>query len=347
MYNESDCIFGEVMKKNIICILTICSACLSLLYARGNKAESFPRKDREITIICPQPEGGGTDAIIRALTEELNKDKAAHFTVKNISGRGTSDGTDYVLSLPADGYTILVGGTHTITATMQGKTDGYKKLETIAGLNEDPFVIGVKKNGMYASFGSLVKKAKSGKDVVIGHSGTGSATHASCIGLNIAFGHIFTLQQCAGGAGILEAVKSGACDAGIFSQSEIVAAHDILPVLILTQGHSTLSQLSSVPTFADCGYTVTVPGFSYRSLMVRKGTPQQTKERLADMVTKAYMSYAFQQFQKRNGLIQAYSTLKESDVFMNELIREYMPIMKETDLYSGSGYVSEGLLKAS
>jgi tripartite-type tricarboxylate transporter receptor subunit TctC len=145
MYNESDCIFGEVMKKNIICILTICSACLSLLYARGNKAEIFPRKDREITIICPQPEGGGTDAIIRALTEELNKDKAAHFTVKNISGRGTSDGTDYVLSLPADGYTILVGGTHTITATMQGKTDGYKKLETIAGLNEDPFVIGVKK----------------------------------------------------------------------------------------------------------------------------------------------------------------------------------------------------------
>ena len=335
------------MKKSSIILLIVSFVCLNLMYARGNTSESFPRKDREITIICPQPEGGGTDTIIRALADELNKDKSAHFSVKNIPGRGTSDGTDYVLSLPADGYTILVGGTYTITATMQGKTEGYRKLETVAGLNEDPFVIGVKRGGSYDSFSSLVRKAKTGHAVVIGHSGTGSATHASCIGLNIAFGHVFTLQQCAGGAGILEAVKNGTCDAGIFSQSEIAEANDIQPILILTQGHSTLGQLSGVPTFSDCGYNVAVPGFSYRSLMVRKGTLQQTKERLADMITKAYMSYSFQQFQKRTGLIQVYSTLKESDEFMDELIKEYMPIMKETDLYRGSGYISEELLRVS
>jgi len=320
------------MNRRILTALFISSFFIGIVQAAG-KNKPFPQKDKIITIICPQAAGGGTDAIIRALTTELNKKKGVRVEVKNMPGNGTALGTEYVLNQPADGYTLLVGGTFTITATQQGLTKGYNLLDSIAGLNEDPFIIAVKKQSGYTTFSQLVSDAKKipGK-ISIGHAGKGSANYIACLGVNAALGKPFVVKSYNGGAGVLEAVKKEDCVAGVFSQSELVSSPDLVPLVILTDGHSTLKELSAVPTLSEQGYDIEVPGYSYRALMVKTGTPQAVKSALAGLVNKAFYSASFQKYQKQNGLIQVYTELDKADRFMNALILEYMAIVREAHL---------------
>ena len=98
--------------------------------------ETWPDFEKTITLVVPYGAGGGTDLIFRPLVEEMKTHSDANIVVSNIGGAGSSKGTNEVLGLPADGYTLLASGTHTVAATLQGLTDGYKQLEGIAGLNE-------------------------------------------------------------------------------------------------------------------------------------------------------------------------------------------------------------------
>ncbi|MEN6499044.1 MAG: tripartite tricarboxylate transporter substrate binding protein, partial [Rectinema sp.] len=59
--------------------------------------------------------------------------------------------TNEVINNEADGYMLLAAGTHTTAATMQGLTDGYKKLDYIAALYWDPFIVAVRKDKPWTS----------------------------------------------------------------------------------------------------------------------------------------------------------------------------------------------------
>ena len=120
-------------------------------FAAGHTAESWPDFEKTITVVVPYSAGGGTDMVFRPLIEEMKKFTDANIIVSNVSGAGSSKGTNEVLSLPADGYTLLASGTHTVAATLQGLTEGYKELEGIAGLNWDPFIIAVLKKKPWKS----------------------------------------------------------------------------------------------------------------------------------------------------------------------------------------------------
>lgn len=100
----------------------------------------------------------------------------------------------------------------------------------------------------------------------------GGATGVACVGLNLAFDKNFNVTPFNGGADLLANVLGGHCDAGIFSQSEVVKNIDQLkPIAILTANHSVLSQLTDVPTIAESGYPgISLPGGSFRSFMVKK-----------------------------------------------------------------------------
>lgn len=313
----------------------------SFCFATGKKA--FPAKKSVITIVCPNPPGGGTDAISRALASVIERDNGIKTVVKNIPDNSTATGTDKVLSLPADGYTLLVGGSHVIASTMQGLTKGYTELSTIAALNEDPYIIAVKKDSQFHTFRDIELYAKNNPGKIrLGNAGNGSATGAASIGLSLALNNEFTVLEYTGSAGLYPAIMKNYCDAGIFSQSEIVShKYNLLPIAILTNGHSTLSDFSSVPTLRDEGYNIAVPGFSFRSIMVRKDTPASIKKQLANIIEKAFYSKSFQTFQKQSGLIQVFFKLDKADKFTDDLIKQYEPILRNAGLYklsdSGSG----------
>lgn len=323
-----------MMKRRVFVFgLILCSVFAA--FGTGQAQETWPDFEKTITVIVPYSAGGGTDLIFRPVVEEMKKHTDANIVVSNISGAGSSKGTNEMLSLPADGYTLLASGTHTVSATLQGLTDGYKQLEGIASLNWDPFIIAVLKEKPWNSMKDLVEDAKKnpGK-ICLGNAGMGGATGVASVGISLAFEKVFNVTPFQGGKDLRVNVLGGHCDVGIFSQSEIMANWDKLrPLVILYHQRSALADLSEVPTFKDAGFeNLQVPGGSFRSFSVKKGTPEHVKKKLAEIVKNAYNSDAFQTFMEEKGLLPAYYELEELDKYFQELVDAYVPIMKEAGL---------------
>ena len=305
--------------------------------AAGQQEKPWPDPEKTITVVVPYSAGGGTDLVFRPLVEEMKKHTKANIIVSNIGGAGSAKGTNEVLGLPADGYTVLASGTHTVAATLQGLTEGYDRLEGIAGLNWDPFIIAVLKTKPWKTMRDLVGAAKKtpGK-ISLGNAGMGGATGVASVAINLTFDNAFNVTPFKGGSDLRASVLGGHCDVGIFSQSEMLANKDKLTSLvILYQMRSALPDLKDVPTLKDAGFEdLNVPGGSFRSISVKIGTPEVAKKKLAEIVGNAYRSQAYQDFMKKNGLLPLpkYCELQGLDQYFKELAEGYIPIMKAAGL---------------
>jgi len=324
------------MKKKItLCAVLLCFALSSFAVVQGK--EVWPDPEKTITVVVPYSAGGGTDIAIRPVVEEMKKHTKANIIVSNISGAGSSKATNEVLSLPADGYTLLASGTHTVSATMQGLTDGFKQLDGIGSLNWDPFIIAVLKKRPWKTMKDLIEGAKKNPGKIsLGNAGMGGATGVGSVAINLTFGNVFNVTPFQGGSDLRANVLGGHCDVGIFSQSEILANWDKLtPLVILYHKHSALKDLKNIPTLKEAGFeNLKVPGGSFKSISVKKGTPEGAKKKLAGIVRKAYHSKAYQDFMKKKGLLSPpdYYELTELDNYFGELVRAYKPIMKAAGL---------------
>lgn len=325
------------MKKVSVLVFGLILLAAFAAFAVGQIEDEWPDPEKTITVVVPYSAGGGTDMALRPIIEEMKKHSEAAIIVSNISGAGSSKGTNEVLALPADGYTLLASGTHTVSATMQGLTDGYEQLDGIGSINWDPFIIAVLKSQGWNSMKDLIEAAKKNPGKIsLGNAGMGGATGVASVAINLAFGNIFNVTPFQGGNDLRASVLGGHCDVGIFSQSEILANQDVLvPLVILYHEHSALDDLKDVPTLNEAGFeNLMVPGGSFKSISVKKGTPDAAKKKLAEIVKKAYQSQVYQDFMKEKGLLPppAYYELTELDTYFDELVAAYTPIMKAAGL---------------
>lgn len=74
-----------------------------------------PYPNRPVKLIIPFPPGGSTDLIGRALAQQLSDLWGKQMVVDNRPGAGGSIGADFVAKSPADGYTLLLGHTGTMS----------------------------------------------------------------------------------------------------------------------------------------------------------------------------------------------------------------------------------------
>lgn len=321
------------MKIWRVFLASVLALCLATAFAQGDV--EFPDPDNTISVIVPFGAGGGTDLVIRALVAEMNNFSPSNVIISNIPGAGSANGTNELFTMPADGYSLLTSGTHTVTATLSGLTSGHHELEGIAGLNWDPFIIAVLNTRPYQTFAEMIAEAQRNPGVMcIGNAGLGGATGAASIGLTLAFDNAFNVISFDGGNDLIPNVLGGRCEVGIFSQSEVVANLNMLtPLVVLYHERSSLPELADVPTMAEAGYPeVTIPGGSFRSLSVRQGTPEPIKQALLEIVRQAFESESYQTFMQENGLLPAFSELDELDAYLLELEEQFTPILREAGL---------------
>ena len=86
-----------------------------LLLAGAAPAQDYPA--RPISLVVPFPAGGTTDALARALGQDLSKRLGQPVVVENKPGAGSTLGADYVARATPDGYTLLMGAVHHTIAT--------------------------------------------------------------------------------------------------------------------------------------------------------------------------------------------------------------------------------------
>lgn len=317
--------------------LTLTSAMLAAVAMSPAQANEWPNEEMVLTVVVPYAAGGGTDAAVRPLIEELRNHLPVRIQISNIGGAGSAQGTNEVLNMPADGYAVLVSGTHTIAATMQGLTDGYRELDQIVALNWDPFIVAVLANSGIESMSDLVAAAQAAPGTIcLGNAGMGGATGVASIAIDIAFGDVFNVTPFDGGQNLRTDVLGGRCEAGIFSQSEILSNPDeFRPLAILTEERSLLESLADVPNLVEAGFeALEVPGGSFRSIAVRSDTPQEAREVIAEAFAAAYESEAYQTFMAAQGIISAFSTLDAAQEYFDGLVVGYEPIVRASGLYA-------------
>lgn len=97
--------FRAPVAASLFCAALLTSAPTSA--QTPNDVASWP--NRPITLIAPQPPGGGFDTVARVLADRMRPILGQAIVVENRTGAGTRVGTQAAAKAPADGYTLMIG----------------------------------------------------------------------------------------------------------------------------------------------------------------------------------------------------------------------------------------------
>ena len=143
-------------------------------------AQSFPEKP--VRIVVPWPPGGNVDITARTVSQALGDALGQQVVVENRPGAGGTIGSGQVAKSPADGYTLLLGSSGTVTnAPAVYKNISYdpvKDLTAIGPIQSTPLVITAALKTPVSTYKELValSQAKNGQ-VSMASAGNGSSNH--------------------------------------------------------------------------------------------------------------------------------------------------------------------------
>jgi tripartite-type tricarboxylate transporter receptor subunit TctC len=162
------------MLKRILVLLS-----MGLLSLAG-LAQEFPT--RPVRIVVPWPPSGNVDITARTIAPAFGDALGQQVIVENRGGAGGTIGTAAVVKSPADGYTLLLGSSGTVTsgpAVFRNLSyDPLKDLVAVGPIQSVPIVLTVALKTPVSSFQEYfsLARARPGQ-VSIASAGNGSSNH--------------------------------------------------------------------------------------------------------------------------------------------------------------------------
>src|SRR5688572_928413 len=111
------------------------------LTAAPAAAQPFPSK--VVRLVVPYPPGGSVDVVARSFSQPLGKVLNQTVIVENRPGANSALGMEHVVRAPADGHTILVGGSVSNAALRKLPFDLLRDLAPVVGVGTQPYVFSV------------------------------------------------------------------------------------------------------------------------------------------------------------------------------------------------------------
>src|ERR1043166_5793301 len=178
---------GEVMSYDKLRIIAALGIALGALFQHAGAAEVYPA--RTVRLIVPLLPGAGTDIIARQFAVALAPPLGQQVVVENKPGGATTLGANFVVKSPADGYTLLVATTSTLSvlpSVQKPPYDTAKDLIPVAAFSLSPFIMVVAADSRFKTLKDLIAAARAdpGK-LTFASSGTGTLTHMVVELLNV------------------------------------------------------------------------------------------------------------------------------------------------------------------
>jgi tripartite-type tricarboxylate transporter receptor subunit TctC len=153
-------------------IAALACAGLGIAYAGVSPAQEFPAKP--VRIIVPFPPGGGADALARIMQPSLTRLWGQPVIIENKPGASGHIGADFVAASEADGYTLMMSSTASLTEK------NVSQFAPVTLVSASPYVVVANPKVPARNVRELVEYAKKnpGK-LTFGSSGTGAASHLS------------------------------------------------------------------------------------------------------------------------------------------------------------------------
>lgn len=267
-------------------ILTIAAAMVGL----GAQAQDYPTKP--ITIITPNPPGGATDPVARALAQYMTTKFGQQVIVEAKPGAAGTVAVNYVMKqAPTDGYTILLHTTNVTINQVFKKDIGYdvrKDFQPIIEAVFSPFLVSVNAEAKFKTLPELVSFAKANPGVLnYGSSGIGSTNHVPMEVFALQNGIKMTHVPFQGGGPTIVALLGKQIDLTLDPASNSkkqIDAGKFRGLAITDTKRSKL--LPNIPTVAEAGLPPFVSGF-FVGLSAPAATPPKIVQTLNAAMNEA------------------------------------------------------------
>ena len=322
------------MKRIIITALICLLAVNTAVFAAGGgqaSAPSYPTKG--ITMICPWAAGGGTDAILRALSQAAEKQLGVTITVENRTGGAGAIGHAAIKNARPDGYTIGMITFEINSLPQQGLIDfTYADYEPVIRVNADAAALTVKADAPYNSVKEFVDYAKAHpNEISIGNSAPGSVWHIGAGLLANETGIQVKHIAFEGAAPAVTALAGGHIQAVSVSLAEVKSQLDAGNVKCLGIMDTKRSALyPNIPTFQDQGYNITY--YTWRGIALPKGVDPAIRDTIVKAFTAAINDPTFVATAKNLNLDLAFLPPAEFSAFLKENYDAVTKTLKETHL---------------
>ncbi len=279
------------VTRHFISAIVLAATAVLSVWPGFASAQSYPSKP--VKAIVGFPPGGGSDALARLIAQALTDRLGQQFVVDNKPGANTIVGTQYVLSQPADGYTLLfVSASFAINPSLYKLTYNIEKdftPVTIMGIV--PLLLIVNNNFPGKSVKDLIALVKSqpGK-LTYASFGTGSAAHLAGEMFLAMTGTDMVHVPYKGSAPAVIDVMGGRVTMmlpGIGSAINLAREGKLKALAVSTA--KRVSGAPDIPTIAESG----VPGYdvaTWESIQVPAGTPADAVAKLNAAVREAIAS---------------------------------------------------------
>ena len=265
-------------------------ALAGLCVAAAAFAQEFP--NRPVRIVVPWPPSGNVDITARTLSPAFSEALGQQVIIENRAGAGGTIGTAAVVKAPADGYTLLLGSSGTVTsgpAVFKNLSyDPLKELIAIGPIQSVPIVLTAAPKTPVSNYQEFVALANSKPGgVSVASAGSGSSNHLA-MELLMRMANLKLLHVPYKGSGPAITDLLGSQVESMMDQLTASIGHirdgRIKALAISSPGRSPL--LPNVPTFDELG----VKGYeaaTWTGIFAPAGVSPEVIQKLSSALRKA------------------------------------------------------------
>ncbi len=245
--------------------------------------QRFP--SQPIQIVVGFTPGGSADTTARIVGDGISRELGQPVVIVNKPGAGTNIAAQFVSKAPADGYTLLFGGTSLVYSPgllyPSMKANLAKDFTPVGGVVKVPLLLIVKQDSPVRDVKQLMAAARSKPGQVnYGSTGAGVSPQIATEMLNGKAGVVMTHVPYKGTAPMLTAMLAGDIDVAFdvaSSSGPMIQAGKLRGLAVSSAAR--LRMFPDIPTIAESGY----PGFdvaTWYGLVAPQGTPAAVAQKI-------------------------------------------------------------------
>ncbi|WP_328716422.1 tripartite tricarboxylate transporter substrate binding protein [Halomonas elongata] len=283
--------------------------CVSALAAGAAQAD-YPNRD--IRVIVPAAAGGGTDAIVRKITNLAEESMPVSMYVENVAGGMTATGLLQLMDARPDGQTIAaITYDSIITIPWKDMLPGFgmDRMRMIARITQEADAITVAEDAPYQSLGDMIAAAKENPGSIrIGIQNMGARTHLTLLQLQDQTGAEFKIVSYDNSAATQkEALLNGEVDAVVTSLGDLAPLIESGQARGLVEFSDTQNEgFPNVPPVTETDTGLDLQMGSFITLVAPARTPDDVIDKLETTYHEAYETDEFQQWLTQIGVTPAW-----------------------------------------
>jgi tripartite-type tricarboxylate transporter receptor subunit TctC len=308
---------------------------LVLALPSGAGAQTFPTAP--VSIVVTTPPGGSIDAVARVIASDLGPALGQPVLVVNRGGAGGNIAAEFVAKSRADGHTLLM----TASSTLTMNAFIYPSLPfdpetsfvpiTIPARNNNILVVHPKLNVSTLNELVALLKAQPGK-LNYASGGNGSFSHLAPVLFNTHTGTSATHVPYSGIAPAMTALLSGQVDYMFDSATSIPHIRAGKLKALAVTGPRRLAALPEIATLRELGLPAMEVARSYYGILAPAGTPAEVVQRLNREIVRIMGQASTADKLTTMGLESATSTPEELAANLREDLKRFGPIARQAGM---------------